>query len=227
MRIKFLTGSLDTRGNRADNPLCGIAGNYRSVRRTGWDALIMKPKTLKCLLIVVLIGIFSHSAFSQTTPAPSAPSAFFNSVQSYFTSFDTNSTTFKNERCEVWTGVDQSPDVLSAIFGLTYNVRTNWSAEAVFENASVAGTILSAQGGGGYRFVKYDAELTLGLDIGYRFADVNATQKRTVFIEPFIDARKALTENTYAGIRLYYQQGFSGDTKAHAPGVFIITGFKF
>ncbi len=152
---------------------------------------------------------------------PSAPESFFGTVQTYFTTFNTNSTTFQTEKAEIWTGVDSGNDVLAALFGVTVPIGSHFAVEGVMENADVAGTVLSMAGGAGYRAVLYDTELVAGLDVGYRLDQSEG------FVEPFVDVRKALTPNTFAGVRLYYQQEFSGDTKAHAPGVFAITGFKF
>jgi len=148
-----------------------------------------------------------------------APASFLTSVQNYFTSFNTNSTTFQKDRVELWSGMDQGT-ALSAVLGVTVVLPKSFFAEAVFENATVAGALESGAVGGGYSYVLYDLKVSGGVDGGYRF------DARTAYVEPFIDARKALTAHTFAGTRLYYQQGFS-DKVAHNPGVFLIGGVTF
>jgi hypothetical protein len=190
-----------------------------------FSKLQKRLRTASLTVAVIAMGCFTQAhAQTSTTNAPgnvpSAPASFFGSVEGYFLSFDTNSTTFETEKAEVWTGVDSGNDTLGALFGVSVPFGS-FSVEAVMENADVAGTVLSFAAGGGYRIVHYDTELTAGLDIGYRL------DHREGFVSPFIDVRKALTPNTYAGVRLYYEQEFAGNTKAHSPGVYAITGFKF
>jgi hypothetical protein len=170
--------------------------------------------TIKIYTIMAALLLAACATQAQT-------GSFFQSAQGYFTSFNTNLTTFSAHTGECWTGVDQSQDTLSAVLGLSVDVSKSFIAEAVFRNANVAGTLLTAGAGGAYRIVKFDTQILLGFDAGYRFD----TDKP--YVEPFVDLRKALSENTYAGLRLYYQQEIGGSADAHAPGVLVIAGFKF
>ena len=189
----------------------------------------MKNKINRLAAICSISAVFAMGCFTQagaqTTTPPSATDtfSFLSSVQTYFTSFNTNLTMFQTERGELWTAIDQNPNNLAAILGITYDLGKSWNAEAVMRNASVAGTIVSAQVGPSYAIVHFDTKLAVGVDGGCRFDNGNVA-----FAEFYLDARKALTANTFAGVRLYYDQEFSGNnTAAHSPGVMIITGFKF
>jgi hypothetical protein len=153
------------------------------------------------------------------TDAPPVPTAgsFFGSVQSYFTSFNTNlDSTFSLERGEAWAGVDsiQGGAVpLANCFGLSYNVYSptpaggtgpttgaplQISVESITRNSGVAGIVVSQAGGVGLSFIVHDAKLTLYADGVYNLTAKGGDSK--LCAEIGLRAKKALTEHTFAFI---------------------------
>ncbi len=187
---------------------------------------------------MVAVAIFtSHNVSAQTNggPAPAAPEqSFFNSVAQYFSAFDTNSTTFATDTFDLWAGADTvNNQNLAASLGLEilpFRTSTNTfasalSLESVTRNATVAGTIVSEQAGFGYNLTHFDTRLTGYVDAGYRF------DTRQGYVAPGLRVKKALTENTYAGVGLelpvYFTHGAGQSTGAASPTLSIFTGFKF
>ncbi len=159
---------------------------------------------------------------STNSLASPTPATFFDSVGDYFTSFNTNSTTFSAENAEVWASADyQSGLNFAAGFGVQYELPANVTLESYTRNAGVAGTIVSENIGAGYvLFKKYDTKIVAGVDGGWRW-DLERPD-----LEVYLDARKALTANTFAGVRISYENDFSAQSPG-APIIGIITGFKF
>jgi hypothetical protein len=183
----------------------------------------MKMKNLIMASLCALAVTLSASAVlaqTNTTPNLLPTGSFMSSVASYFTSFNTNQP-FAPEHAELWTGIDQSQNNLGAAFGVQVELPDSFVAEAVVRNADVLGTVTALQGGAGWSYTYVDTKLVGGIDGGYRL------DTKVGFIEPYLDVRKMLTANTFAGLRLYYEQDFSSGSTAHAPGIEAITGFKF
>lgn len=157
---------------------------------------------MKKLMLIGLITALAVIGVNAQTNTPSQ--AFYRTVMDYFTTFDTNSTTFIEERGSVWTGVDsisESDVSLANSLGISYKLgKTAISAESVLRNSGVAGTLVSEQVGIGLNFVVYDAKLTLYGDAGYDFLlkDVKRETDR-LFGEIGLRAQKAMTKRTYAG----------------------------
>jgi len=170
--------------------------------------IIMK-KTFHILSLSVVSALSAVNLLAQTNaPAPTLPTSsgsFASSVQSYFTSFNTNlDSTFSTARGEFAVGVDsiQGGTVpLANSLRLSVNMPgTNWlsafSLESVTRDGGVTGGIISEQVGLGINFVVHDAKLTLFADGGYNFDDA----AHRGFAEVGVRVQKALTEHTFAGI---------------------------
>ena len=187
---------------------------------------------------VAVALLTSHDVSAQTNGgSPQGPpeQTFFNSVAQYFSAFDTNSTTFATDTFDLWAGADTANNQnLAASLGLEilpFRIEhervcfgaVRWGRS--HETRRVAGTILSEQAGFGYNVTHFDTRLTGYVDTGYRF------DTRQGYIAPGLRVKKALTENTYAGVGLelpvYYTHGAGQSTGAPSPTLSIFTGFKF
>lgn len=186
----------------------------------------MKNTIVSLTLAVALLtaGAFAASAQTATNQPPASPGSFFNTAESYFTTFNTNlDVTFgsTNYRGSVIIGADYVQSVnISSSLSLSYDLPFAWkgvSAESTTRNAGIAGVILSQQCGVGYNIVVHDTKLTAFMEGGY---DFNASKPYVA-----IGARisKALTEHTFAGI------GLEGHFNGHVstPILSIFTGFTF
>lgn len=181
---------------------------------------------MKIKLISIVLALASFTAVAQTN----IQTTFFQSVSSYFTSFDTNSTTFKTP-VDIWTADNYRSGVnSSAELGASYDLwhpstNTAIAPEFVFRNAGIAGTVVGEQGGVDFSIIHYDAKLSAYLDLGYSQFDSRG------YIEVGIRAKKALSQNTYAGIGLGLQQLFGRsraqgvNTTALLPTVSVFAGF--
>jgi hypothetical protein len=176
------------------------------------------PSTMKTKLsslIAVGLCLIGLAASAQTNgptgTVPANTGTFLNTVQDYFTSFNTNlDGTFGLSKASLWTGVDsiQGGAVpLANELGVSYSLYKSLSAENVIRNSGVAGTLVSDQLGFGFNVIVHDARLTLYADGGYDIAasnTVNAKGKTVhpdrLFGEVGIRAAKALTEHTYGWI---------------------------
>jgi len=179
------------------------------------------------------IGTVMAQQASTATPAPApasvTPQSFFATVESYVTSFDTNSQTFGTN----------SPWEIGA--GASYQQGLNLGGTAFIEwkpfggkgfvvgdvstFAGVVGTVAQQEVDLGYAFRHYDLELTfgaLGIDTFHPLGNgVPAGLKGGVFLE----AKKALTQNTFLGVKVQDQWGAKG-TGAQ-PVATLFTGFTF
>lgn len=181
-------------------------------------------------------GGLPTAATAQTNGTAAPEQTFFNSVAQYFSAFDTNSTTFSADTFDLWAGADTvNNQNLAASLGLeilpfrssssSSSFLTNLSLESVTRNATVAGTILSEQAGIGYNLTHFDTRLTGYVDAGYRF------DTRQGYVTPGLRVKKALTENTYAGVGIelpvYFTHGNSQSAGTPSPTLSVFTGFKF
>jgi len=189
----------------------------------------MKKIVLASALAAALASL---PARSQTNTPPQA--TFFNSLAQYFSAFDTNSATFRADTADVWVGADTvNNQNLAASFGIeilpfhpsTNNLLAALSFESVTRNATVAGVIISEQAGAGFNFTHFDTRLTGYVDAGYRF------DARQSYVAPGLRVKKALTDNTYAGVALelpiYLNHAHGQASGAPSPTLCLFTGFKF
>lgn len=172
----------------------------------------MKKITLAILLFAAV------AVNAQTNSAPS----FFGSVQNYFTSFDTNSTTFLADNVDIWAGADTvDSSTTRASLGIAAMVyQHKLSIESITRSGAVGGTVVSQQFGVGYNITHFDTRFT-----GYIHAGYSLDSKRA-YAAPGLRVMKALTANTYAGMSLelpfYFKRG-AGVT----PTISVFTGFRF
>jgi hypothetical protein len=163
---------------------------------------------------------------TQTNTAPS-PTTFFQDIGAYFSSFNTNLTTFtdtNNFHGVVWAGADYQSGVnIASSLGVEYPFYKSLTAISVTRNADVAGAILSEQADLGVSITHFDTQLTLGGGLGYCFASVGDL-KPGLYGSIFAEAKKAMTDNTFAGMRL--EDDFSGKTP-NVPVLSVFVGFRF
>jgi hypothetical protein len=176
----------------------------------------MKLKIAVLGLLSCLLLSFSVPLRAQTN-ADTTPGGFLSSVQNYFTTMDTNSTTFVNRNFDLWTGAEYVQGVNTASsLGLEYKISGSFSFESVTRNAGIAGIILSQQGGFGYSLTRYDTKLTGYIDGGYDF------NGKRPYAEVGARIKKAATKNTYFGIGISTR--YPG---GRTPSVGLFTGFTF
>ena len=188
---------------------------------------------MKLFATFILTALLCLSSKAQTNPP-----TFFNSVESYFSSFNTNlDTTFANERLELAIGVDSIQGGSTPIANslrISYNVyhptngATAISLENVVDNSGIAGTIVSEQFGAGLSFIVHDTKLTLYADALYDFnphQSLNHKGKLTTDSafggEVGLRVQKALTIHTFAGI------GIGAVIPINEQKVQAFTGFTF
>jgi hypothetical protein len=161
---------------------------------------------------------------SSNAPSSSAES-FFGTVGSYFTSSNPNLPI--KGTAEIALGLAYQSGVnIASDFDVRYKFALGTNSgvmvESVTRNAGIDGIIVSEQAGAAYYYIPAatpDMELSAGLLAGYRF-DVSR-----VAFTAYLDARKSLTPNTFAGARLAYEN--DGDASPSAPVLTAYTGFTF
>lgn len=168
-------------------------------------------KNLISITIALTLSAFNLAAQTATT---NTPQSFFATVTKYFTEFNPNLTnTFGAHKGEAWTSLDSiqgngsSDAKLDDAIGLQYSVYDHLSLENVLRTSGIAGTIVSDQLGIGLNFTVIDAQITLYGDAGYNLEHNNtfANFKDSIFGEVGARAKKALSENTFAGVGLGVQ----------------------
>jgi hypothetical protein len=192
----------------------------------------MKLNQIIHLLTITAALPFAAAAQSLTVTNASGgtttinnPQSFFGSVGGYFTSSNTN-LPFKGT-AELALGMAYQSGVnIASDFDARYKfaITTNSGVllESVTRNAGVDGVIVSEQAGIGYYYIPAstpDLELSAGLLGGYRF-DVSQAA-----FTAYLDARKSLTENTFAGVRIAYE--YDGSASPGSPVLTAYTGFTF
>jgi len=128
---------------------------------------------------------------------------FVQSVQAYFTSFNTNYT-FIGEKLDLETGYKQVTGVNAASFAtLNYHVNDNFELGGTMQYSGVGSPINALEVGGGYGYNYYDTRVTVDLYGGYDW------YQHTGVLEPKLEVKKKLTPNTFAslGMSLPYYIG--------------------
>jgi hypothetical protein len=164
------------------------------------------------------------SAQTSSNGVPATAQSFLTSVGQYFTGFNSNYTMLAAHHIEAWTAAEYSQgENWADDLGIDYRFDSGIRLETVFQNAGINGTILSAQCGVGYSIVYIDTEFAAGLNVGYR------PQQRWEEVTPYLEARKSLTANTWAGLRLSYEidTGPGAQNGARTPSVAVEMGVKF
>lgn len=163
----------------------------------------------------------------QVAPVPT-PQTFIQSVEGYFSSFDTNSHTFgTNAPWQMWTGVAYQNGInLGAQVGIEGNPISKWPAltlGSVSTLAATVGTIAQEEFDLGYSIVHYDTRLTLGAGAVDTFH--GGTGPSGIKGSIYASVEKALSANTFAGIRV--EGLFGGGSKANVPMFGVFGGFTF
>ncbi len=190
----------------------------------------------RILITLSLLALcWQGNAQTNTTPPTNPEQTFFQSVGAYFTSFNSDLNTFHKEqdRFDIIAGPENQQGVgITAVLAGRWNFyrkgdNTNslqLSFGGAMRNADIAGTILSEEGEFALSLVKYDTKLTFGTGAGY------SRQFKSGYTPLFAEVTKALTPNTFAGLRIthdFYFKGSGSATKANTPKLLIVTGFTF
>lgn len=189
---------------------------------------------MKKLLTITALALGLAVTNAQTN-IPATPVGFLNTALGYFTSHNPDLTNAFNGIGEAWTGADYQNEVnISSSVGLEYNLirkpTYNLAIESVTRNAGIAGVIVSEQAGPKFKLiVGGDTEVGIFIEGGY---GVSTEGDIKGLHDPFaaigLDIKKALTQNTFAGLR--FEQDFtfqkSGLGKSN-PVISAIVGFKF
>lgn len=203
----------------------------------------MKTKILLLSIVTLSLAILAPVAIGQTNvsetvrvdlaakadPAEQPPiptqASFFQTAQSYFTSFNPAlESTFRDQRGEFAIGVDaiQGGDApLANSLRLSYDAFGKVSAEVLVRDSGITGFLLSAQAGPAINFVIHDAKLTLYGHVGHR-QDEASDNPEKIFGEIGVRIQKALTEHTFAGVGMGVQ--FPGNSTRTFSA---FTGFTF
>jgi hypothetical protein len=164
------------------------------------------------------------------TPPPSGPSTtnFFQTIESYFTAFNTNLATFAgtNANYQLWTGVGyQSGINLGADIGLEAQPFNNGlTIGSVSTLSSTVGTIAQQEADIGWSVIHYDVRLTFGGAMTETFQS-GALGDRGLGGGFYVQVEKALTANTFAGTRL--KESFGSGQHASQPYLGFFAGFTF
>lgn len=156
---------------------------------------------MKKLLPLILAFGFCAAGYAQTPGQ-----TFLSTLAQYFTSFNTNLTTFQNSKFELSNGPIYQDNVSiadSLIFAVNVKKGGGLYLESETRTAPVANGLVSQTLGAGYGFVKYDTKLSGGINGGYAF------DSGRPLLGVYADLRKAITPNTYSGVRIGYQTDFS------------------
>jgi len=177
---------------------------------------------------IALLALTLHAPRSHAqTISTNAPQQFYTTVFEYFTSFDTNLLAFQtNYHGCAWAGADYQSGVnVASSVGLEYGLYKSVAVESVTRNAAIAGTILSQQIDVGLSYTLFDTQLSGGAGLDYNFADVGST-RQGINAVIFAEAKKAMTQTTFAGLRLECDMPFR-KTAAPVPVLSVFVGFKF
>jgi hypothetical protein len=166
----------------------------------------------------------SASDGSSTVPTGN-PQTFFSTVGNYLTSSNPNLPI--RGQAEIGLGLAYQSGVniasdLSARYKISVSTNSGVLLESVTRNAGVNGVIVSEQAGFGYYYIPSttpDIELSAGLLGGYRI------DTRSAAFTAYLDARKSLTANTFAGVRIGFE--YDGSGSPDAPVITAYTGFTF
>ena len=187
--------------------------------------------TLGLALACLPLSWTPHVKAQSLNSTNAAPEQFWDTALGYFSSFNTNLTTFSatNWHGNVWAGADYQSGVnVASSLGVEYGFYKSLTLESVTRNAAIAGTILSEQAGLGVNFVMFDTQLTVGGGIGDAFAAVG-TQPSGLYGSLFGEVKKAMTQTTFAGMRLETEVPFRSKAGAApvTPVLSVFVGFRF
>lgn len=180
-------------------------------------------------LLALTLALLTIKVSAQIIPTSNPTGSFFDTVTSYFTSFNTNLSTFQLDKASVWAGADFKENVnVSFSLGIEYNLWKSISVESVTRNFGVAGAITSEQLGFGLNFTLHDVRMTGYIDYGYNFTSSSDVTDHGSFIGVGARIKKALTDHTFAALQLEADYYFSRKTSGQVvPMLTVSTGFTF
>lgn len=194
------------------------------------------PVGIKAILaFIAFTGLLAAAGLCRAQTNTPPPQQFYQTVFGYFSSFNTNlSDTFSTDTVDISAGADTVDNANMAAsftvevlpFRSSSNVlASGLSIESVTRNATVAGILVSEQGGIGWSATHIDTRVTGYVDFGRRF---DTSQN---YFAPGLRVKKALTDNTFAGVGLelpiYLNSNHGQSSGAPAPTLSIFTGFRF
>jgi hypothetical protein len=208
------------------NPKDGAAQQRPPYRVTRYGSRFTFHVSRIAALALFALTLRAQTLHAQTT-TNSAPQQFYTMAFQYFTSFDTNLLTFQtNYHGCAWAGADYQSGVnVASSLGLEYGVYKSAVVESVTRNAAIAGTILSQQIDLGLSYTLFDTQLTGGAGLDYNFANAGST-RQGVNAVLFAEVKKAMTQSTFAGLRLETDIPFR-KAAAPTPVLSVFVGFKF
>ena len=192
------------------------------------NKLKMRAVAAACLMAVLPVlaqspqqqALANNGTVAGISNAIPAADTFLTTVQKYFTSFDTNSTTFKKaNEIDVMVSADTKDGVTSAGLGLNYSLWSFVGVEGIVRNAGIGGVVVSAQGGVSVSRVIYDVKASFYVDGGYSF------QLSTPYVESGVRVFKALSSNTATGIGTYLQADAKGIRGGAGISLFTVITF--
>lgn len=167
------------------------------------------------LAIVSLVTLLAIPAMAQTNePAPPPPSGIgdlWNTTFGYFTHFNTNLTTFRASKFDIWLGVDSiqgDPSPLQNELGAEFDLwrpaaSTNstvafaFGIENVVRDSGIAGSLTSEQAGIDLSAIIWDTKASIYFDGGYDFAQ---TVQHKFYGEVGIRVKKGIGDRFYLGV---------------------------
>ncbi len=188
----------------------------------------------KIEILIVLVLVLGSGARAQTN-SPTSPQNFFQSVEQYFTSANTNYN-WAGNTFEIAAGADYMSSVNWANYlDLQYDLGSTLSSqnsqpacldrfalEAKIRNAGVAGTVVSAEAGLQCTLISYySVKLQAGVDGGYDL------ERNAAIIEPKLTLRDKLTPNTFAGVCLSLPIWAGGQPVNNVPDIGVEAGFTY
>ena len=177
----------------------------------------------KLIALLAIAASLSLAAQAQTTTA-NPGTTFVNSVENYFTSFNTNYT-FTGVSLELSSGYKQVAGVNAASELYAQYDLGSFDIAGNFQFSGVGSAINAAELGVGYAFIShYDTKVEASLLGGYDATKNNG--QGSAVIEPRISLKKKLTTNTYAETAISLPVYFIGKVNT-VPSFYIGVGFTY
>jgi hypothetical protein len=195
--------------------------------------MLMTIMTAACLALPCLAQTTNSAGQTVNTNTPQASmQSFMTTAEQYVTSFNTNLPTFwaaSSNNYQLWTGISYQSGVN---LGITLGVEAQpfsgslhgLTLGSVSTLASQVGTIAQQEADLGWSIVHYDVRITAGGAFIYTFQNGSLGEKGAGggF---YLQLEKALTQNTFAGLRV--MEKFGQGQSASKPFLGIFAGAVF
>ena len=194
------------------------------------SVLIAAALLAACSTVRAQSGITATGTLTLTNTSPPQAQSFFTSVEQYFTSFDTNSQTFStNNGFQIWSGVQYQSGVnLGATFAIEAQpfsgAAHGLTLGGVATLSDVIGTVAQNEFDIGWSLRHYDVRITAGAAAVYTYQS-NGLGEKGAAGGIYLEFEKALSANTFGGVRLKEQ--FGGGQHANQPFLYLFAGFVF